>query len=71
MASGELLKKIPAEYIVETLDNKIKRLINQKKIMLFLKGSPSQAQCGFSQRIVNLLKNYDIEYGYFDIFSDE
>lgn len=40
--------------------------------MLFMKGSPKQAACGFSQRIVNLLSNYDgLDYGHFDIFKDE
>jgi glutaredoxin-related protein len=39
--------------------------------MLFMKGSPKQAACGFSQKIVNLLNSYDIPYGSFDIFKDE
>lgn len=39
--------------------------------MLFMKGSPQQAACGFSQKIVNLLNSYGIEYGSFDIFKDE
>jgi glutaredoxin-related protein len=40
--------------------------------MLFMKGSPSQAACGFSQKIVNLLGQYPhVQYGSFDIFKDE
>jgi glutaredoxin-related protein len=40
--------------------------------MLFMKGSPKQPACGFSQRIVNLLNQYDgVEFGSFDIFKDE
>ena len=36
-----------------------------------MKGTPSLPQCGFSQRIVNLLKKYDgIKYDYFNIFED-
>lgn len=39
--------------------------------MLFMKGSPKQAACGFSQRIVDILNNYTVEYGSFDIYKDE
>jgi Grx4 family monothiol glutaredoxin len=50
----------------------LKKLINQSKVMLFMKGSPKQPACGFSQRIVNLLNQYDgVEFGSFDIFKDE
>lgn len=36
-----------------------------------MKGQPDQPFCGFSKRMVELLKNYDgIKYDYFDILSD-
>lgn len=58
--------------MVETLDSRLKRLITQKRVMLFMKGHPSQPACGFSQRIVSLLGNYDgLDYGSFDIYKDE
>lgn len=47
---------VPAECREETLEGKLKRLINQKKVMLFMKGTPQMPQCGFSQRMVNLIK---------------
>jgi Grx4 family monothiol glutaredoxin len=71
-SEGKLAGAFPAENVQETLESRLKRIINQKKVMLFMKGSPKQAACGFSQRIVNLLSNYDgIDYGHFDIFKDE
>jgi len=39
--------------------------------MLFIKGSPESPQCGFSKRIVGILKEYDYQFGSFDILSDE
>ena len=37
-----------------------------------MKGSPAQAACGFSQRLVDLLGQYDgLQYGHFDIYKDE
>ena len=69
--SGELAKRLPADCVVESLESRLKRLITSHKVMLFMKGSPSEAACGFSSRIVNLLANYpQIKYGSFDIFSD-
>jgi hypothetical protein len=56
--SGELVARIPAGCIVETLESRIRKLVNSHKIMLFMKGSPRAPQCGFSQRIVNLLAKY-------------
>ena len=41
------------------------------KIMLFMKGSPSEPRCGFSRTIVSLLSEYNIAYGHFDILGDE
>ena len=46
-------------------------LTTQVDIMLFMKGSPDAPRCGFSRTIVGLLAEEDIEYGHFDILSDE
>lgn len=69
-----LVKALPSGSVVETLEQRLKKLTNQSKVMLFMKGSPQQPQCGFSQRIVNLLNQYSaqgVEYGSFDIYKDE
>ena len=40
--------------------------------MLFMKGSPDAPQCGFSQKIVAILKRYDsLTFGHFDVFSSD
>jgi glutaredoxin-related protein len=46
---------MPAGTVVESLESRLKRLTTQKKVMLFMKGSPSEPACGFSSKIVNLL----------------
>ena len=43
-----LVKALPADSVVETLEQRLKKLTNQSKVMLFMKGSPQQPQCGFS-----------------------
>lgn len=69
-----LLQHFPADSVVETLEQRLKKLINQSKVMVFMKGSPKAPQCGFSQRMVNLLNQYTAvigDYGSFDIYKDE
>eukprot|EP00835_Amoeboradix_gromovi_P001426 NODE_64_length_24072_cov_0.332541.p7 type:complete len:298 gc:universal NODE_64_length_24072_cov_0.332541:22949-23842(+) len=68
--SNELLSLLK-EHISETTEDKCNRLINQTKVMIFIKGSPTEPQCGFSRTLVNLLNSNNIDFGYFDILKDE
>ena len=55
----------------ETLNDKLTRLVSQEKIMLFMKGTPDGPQCGFSNQIVQILKQQGVErYGHFNILED-
>ena len=38
--------------------------------MLFIKGSVAEPRCGFSARAIELLEKYSIQFGAFDILSD-
>lgn len=55
----------------QTLEDRLRALIRQQKIMLFMKGSPDQPRCGFSRIMVQLLNQQGLSYGTFDILSDE
>jgi len=39
--------------------------------MLFMKGTPSAPQCGFSRQTVALLRERSIRYGFFNILADD
>jgi Grx4 family monothiol glutaredoxin len=39
--------------------------------MLFMKGSPSAPQCGFSRQLVGLLREKGVRYGFFNILADD
>ena len=39
--------------------------------MLFMKGSPDTPRCGFSRKIVELLRSQGVSFGSFDILQDE
>lgn len=45
--------------------------MNQTKVVLFMKGNPDAPRCGFSRRIVALLRDQDVPFSHFDILSDE
>lgn len=45
--------------------------MEQDKVMLFMKGSPDAPRCGFSRKIVNILKDQGVNFSSFDILSDE
>jgi hypothetical protein len=48
------------------LTSRLKALIGNDGIMLFMKGTPTHPQCGFSSKIVEILKENQIEYGSFN-----
>lgn len=54
----------------EILNEKLRALVNKDKIVLFLKGTPDMPVCGFSQRVVDVLSQYNIPYGHFNILED-
>lgn len=51
--------------------SKIENLIAQKRVVLFMKGSPSFPQCGFSARAVAILKELRADFSSVDVLSDE
>ena len=55
----------------EKLNARLKALMEQDTVMLFMKGTPDAPRCGFSRKIVGLLKDQEVKYSSFDILSDE
>ena len=40
-----------------SLNDRLKMLINQQPVMLFMKGSPDSPKCGFSKTMIAILQN--------------
>ncbi|KAJ3890235.1 thioredoxin [Lentinula edodes] len=55
----------------EDLESRMTRLMNQSKVVLFMKGSPDAPRCGFSRRMTGLLRDQKVDFTHFDILSDE
>lgn len=45
--------------------------MKSQPVMLFMKGSPQSPRCGFSSRVVKILKQHGMQFGHFDILSDQ
>ena len=50
---------------------KIKDLINNNKVCLFMKGTPDSPQCGFSMAVSNVLKHLKVEFHGINVLEDE
>lgn len=49
----------------EELDKRLGELVKAAPVMLFMKGTPSTPQCGFSRQLVGLLREKGVRYGFF------
>ena len=56
----------------ETVQSNIKDIIDKNDVVLFMKGTKDQPQCGFSNAVVNTLSFMNIDYKHVNILeSDE
>ncbi|CAG02746.1 unnamed protein product [Tetraodon nigroviridis] len=66
--SGELANTCPK---AQSLEHRLKTLINRSPVMLFMKGNKEAAKCGFSRQTLSILNNAGVDYDTFDILQDE
>ena len=52
------------------IQERIRKVIDENSVMLFMKGSPDFPQCGFSGRVVQILEACGAEYGSADVLMD-
>ncbi len=52
-------------------NEKIKKIIKENKVCLFMKGTPDTPQCGFSMTVSNILKHLNIEFRGINVLDDE
>jgi monothiol glutaredoxin len=49
---------------------RLDRLVNENKVMVFMKGSKLMPQCGFSNNVVQILNTLGVPYETVDVLSD-
>ena len=54
----------------EDIGTRIKDLLAQHKVMLFMKGSKQFPACGFSNTVVQILKKEGVPFETFNILAD-
>ena len=54
----------------EDIKARIQKLIDTNKVVLFMKGSKSFPQCGFSSRVVEILKREGVPFETVNVLSD-
>ncbi|KAL4806333.1 monothiol glutaredoxin-4 [Aspergillus unguis] len=59
------------EQTKEALFARLAELVKAAPVMLFMKGTPSAPQCGFSRQLVGILRERSVKYGFFNILADE
>jgi Grx4 family monothiol glutaredoxin len=69
--SGTLSTDLAVENSGVSLEDRLKSLITSSPVMLFMKGTPETPKCGFSRTAVEILKENDINFGYFNILTDD
>jgi monothiol glutaredoxin len=57
--------------MTDDLKSRIEKTLASNRIMLFMKGSPSMPQCGFSAAVVGILKELKVPFGSFNILADQ
>jgi len=50
---------------------KIKKLIDNNDVCLFMKGTPDSPQCGFSMAVSNVLKHLKVNFNAINILEDD
>lgn len=55
----------------EELNARMKELMNQSPVVVFMKGVPDAPRCGFSRQTVGILREQEVEFTSFDILTDE
>ena len=50
---------------------KLESMINQNEILLFMKGTPSMPQCGFSAAVVGVLNHMGIKFESVNVLQDQ
>ncbi|KAI0404913.1 glutaredoxin [Xylaria palmicola] len=70
-AAAEVEAQPDPAHAKEELFKRLGELVKAAPVMLFIKGTPSAPQCGFSRQLVGLLRERSVKYGFFNILADD
>lgn len=50
---------------------RIEKLLNENSVMLFMKGTRTQPQCGFSAKAISILQDLKVQFLTVDVLEDQ
>ena len=53
------------------IQDKIKEVVTNHEIVLFMKGTPDMPQCGFSMAVANIFKIFEVKFYSIDVLLSE
>lgn len=53
-----------------SVEGRIRDMIDQNHVMLFMKGTPEQPMCGFSKTVIDILNHVGTEFGSANVLDD-
>ena len=53
------------------IQEQIKRIVEEKEIVLFMKGDKDLPQCGFSNVVVKILQLHEVDFHVVDVLKDD
>jgi len=53
-----------------SVQERIKKLVDDNRVVLMMKGTPDYPQCGFSMRAVSILRSLDVPFHAVDVLAD-
>ena len=56
--------------MAQDIFQRIQQQIDANRVVLYMKGTPSLPQCGFSQVTAEILRRLDVEYQAYDVLQD-
>ncbi|GEO82902.1 Grx4 family monothiol glutaredoxin [Pararhodospirillum oryzae] len=54
-----------------TVQERIKQVVEDNPVVLFMKGTPETPMCGFSAAVVEVLKHFGVAYKGIDVLQDD
>ena len=54
----------------DEIQTRIQNMVDEHRVILFMKGNPDLPQCGFSSVVANILKDSGVPFAAFDVLSD-
>ncbi|XP_053681121.1 glutaredoxin-related protein 5, mitochondrial [Anopheles nili] len=70
--SAGLFQAAARGFSAANLDSKeIEKLVNNNKVVIFMKGNPDAPRCGFSNAVVQILRMHSVKYDSHDVLQND